>query len=120
MRISDWSSDVCSSDLPRDRFDGELVHRVEFTGLSGHARHSKLSLGPSRRRAEPDYSEPSLPRDAALAIRKIFLKATTTPRASIPNKTQGDVPAKRSLSQPINAPPSSPPSNSASPRFTTR
>src|SRR3546814_3615783 len=33
MRISDWSSDVCSSDLVRRELPGELdVHRVGFTG----------------------------------------------------------------------------------------
>src|SRR3546814_2659035 len=28
MRISDWSSDVCSSDLPAERFAEDLAHRV--------------------------------------------------------------------------------------------
>src|SRR3546814_13593856 len=38
MRISDWSSDVCSSDLP------------VFREIS-NARHTSLMLSPSRRRA---------------------------------------------------------------------
>src|SRR3546814_11778390 len=65
------------------------------------------------------YSEPFLPREAALAIRKIFLKATTTPRASLTNKPQGAFPAKRSSSQPLHDPPSIPPSTSARTPFPT-
>src|SRR3546814_2890131 len=30
MRISDWSSDVCSSDLPEGKYDGEFVIRYIF------------------------------------------------------------------------------------------
>ena len=104
----------------RDRFDGELVHGVEFTGLCGHARHSKTDPAALADGLIPTYSELPLPREAALAIRKMFLKATMIPRASIPNKPQGDVPAKRSISHPINAPPSKPPSNSANTRLPSR
>src|SRR3546814_6924338 len=38
MRISDWSSDVCSSDLLVDRFFGEMVGT--FEGRSGPVRFS--------------------------------------------------------------------------------
>src|SRR3546814_10143974 len=35
MRISDWSSDVCSSDLPRDEFDRiGIAVRVRTIGLT--------------------------------------------------------------------------------------
>src|SRR3546814_17614003 len=35
MRISDWSSDVCSSDLMRDNVYQELTRTVHFTNRSG-------------------------------------------------------------------------------------
>src|SRR3546814_4265855 len=37
MRISDWSSDVCSSDLP-----GIVIGSVAHTGDVGEARHQRL------------------------------------------------------------------------------
>src|SRR3546814_7258903 len=30
MRISDWSSDVCSSDLPVEPLDGQLVFNTDY------------------------------------------------------------------------------------------
>src|SRR3546814_19571733 len=37
MRISDWSSDVCSSDLPARLFDDAIGGRVDrLSGPSGH------------------------------------------------------------------------------------
>src|SRR3546814_20232130 len=69
MRISDWSSDVCSSDLHRhfsyglaryeyDRFSG---FDYEFTAAAGLGRHLvrepghewTVTLGPSFRKARP-------------------------------------------------------------------
>src|SRR3546814_12299309 len=40
MRISDWSSDVCSSDLAEDvdRLDGEWPRRACHAHPAGHAR----------------------------------------------------------------------------------
>src|SRR3546814_4933996 len=43
MRISDWSSDVCSSDLPADALagrdvEGDVVHRMPLTLRRGEAR----------------------------------------------------------------------------------
>src|SRR3546814_8699995 len=43
MRISDWSSDVCSSDLGGDQLDHRLFPRH---------RRARLGAGPSRRRAD--------------------------------------------------------------------
>src|SRR3546814_9522612 len=38
MRISDWSSDVCSSDLPGQRVLERLLERQEFEHAFGDAR----------------------------------------------------------------------------------
>src|SRR3546814_10722715 len=38
MRISDWSSDVCSSDLPGQRVLERLLEREEFEHAFGDAR----------------------------------------------------------------------------------
>src|SRR3546814_6815769 len=35
MRISDWSSDVCSSDLLGRRTEPQLAHRVDYPPLHG-------------------------------------------------------------------------------------
>src|SRR3546814_10120798 len=43
MRISDWSSDVCSSDLPRGG-----RYALERRGDGGVGARSSLSLGPAR------------------------------------------------------------------------
>src|SRR3546814_11966424 len=76
MRISDWSSDVCSSDLPEHRWD--MIERI--------ARRLKLDLAPdeiwllvqiARRDASFSYAEPhtrpAVPKDTldALAHRLI-------------------------------------------------
>src|SRR3546814_10778889 len=38
MRISDWSSDVCSSDLQRDRHHGDAQrHHIGFEKIGRHA-----------------------------------------------------------------------------------
>src|SRR3546814_14430497 len=43
MRISDWSSDVCSSDLPAGEYDRAVEHRLRDVrpplGPHGAARH---------------------------------------------------------------------------------
>src|SRR3546814_3952939 len=36
MRISDWSSDVCSSDLPKGAMEGDGKHYQIYTATSGH------------------------------------------------------------------------------------
>src|SRR3546814_16015596 len=43
MRISDWSSDVCSSDLVGIAFDHHQQHR--FALLVGQAGHSAIDVG---------------------------------------------------------------------------
>src|SRR3546814_4106561 len=40
MRISDWSSDVCSSDLPK-YFSNEKTRRAEESYVRGHRRRSR-------------------------------------------------------------------------------
>src|SRR3546814_1149287 len=48
MRISDWSSDVCSSDLAiRYRFDGTLL-RLVGARAGAPARHAAVALPPGR------------------------------------------------------------------------
>src|SRR3546814_9248835 len=47
MRISDWSSDVCSSDLPRDRRAFLLLH--ERAGLRPERRLARLPVDHERR-----------------------------------------------------------------------
>src|SRR3546814_2985384 len=38
MRISDWSSDVCSSDLPGELFFGPILHHgIRHMPFAGHA-----------------------------------------------------------------------------------
>src|SRR3546814_3294912 len=70
MRISDWSSDVCSSDLgpasgrKRTLWDGSLPFRGEIRRLG--------SLLPSRSREGPDYvplSQPSPLKGRGLNVR---------------------------------------------------
>src|SRR3546814_11788907 len=54
MRISDWSSDVCSSDLHRDRIAGAVVddnHRL------GARQHRELFLGGERTDATIDQRD---------------------------------------------------------------
>src|SRR3546814_7151428 len=62
MRISDWSSDVCSSDLVELRVDAGLVFdlatgeahlRVAATAVGGAVRHG---LGHHHRRWRPHFS----------------------------------------------------------------
>src|SRR3546814_3397585 len=56
MRISDWSSDVCSSDLPAQRFD--LVEQPVI------ARHMLRRFGAQRRmRQKSQQPEPIIDRD---------------------------------------------------------
>src|SRR3546814_1478484 len=55
MRISDWSSDVCSSDLPRGQggFDQRGFLPGAFPRPADHARRAdRGSDGPGRRRAD--------------------------------------------------------------------
>src|SRR3546814_15591615 len=52
MRISDWSSDVCSSDLDPAQYDGDLVHGVIFGSLAGAERFE-----PTRVRETVDVDE---------------------------------------------------------------
>src|SRR3546814_10913640 len=51
MRISDWSSDVCSSDLPEVRFRS-LGSPVGFAGDGSGAKPSRKMIGPNNRYAK--------------------------------------------------------------------
>src|SRR3546814_12520371 len=57
MRISDWSSDVCSSDLDRSFRYG--VHRAPVgRELERHQRPQRRDLGPAHVRVLPQQREP--------------------------------------------------------------
>src|SRR3546814_6711265 len=50
MRISDWSSDVCSSDLPHPftgTLDGELSSDVKIEGMAAATKGSTATNSPS-------------------------------------------------------------------------
>src|SRR3546814_6948483 len=51
MRISDWSSDVCSSDL-MVACNGDLMHSYRDL-LGGHPRGAKVAKGLARKRWSP-------------------------------------------------------------------
>src|SRR3546814_14268655 len=93
MRISDWSSDVCSSDLHRhfsyglaryeyDRFSG---FDYEFTAAAGLGRHLvrepghewTVTLGPSFRQARPA--------DEQNVDRALGARPTNLPRWGLPD-----------------------------------
>src|SRR3546814_7051309 len=90
MRISDWSSDVCSSDLlvtAETRSDGVIVERqqrIELTGgrvapfriigeveIARVEAHARLKVGDARRAHPVIDVEPPLP-VAAVTLRAIF------------------------------------------------
>src|SRR3546814_18190469 len=56
MRISDWSSDVCSSDLPRRRQRGELLRRAALRRCARQVRRlgQPEDLLPAARGDQPD------------------------------------------------------------------
>src|SRR3546814_3356334 len=54
MRISDWSSDVCSSDLHRNRFKSPQPSRNIAFQASAGAQHSKIAQSQSDRDANSD------------------------------------------------------------------
>src|SRR3546814_11131076 len=67
MRISDWSSDVCSSDLDNDVGRNRLRHRSEKDGEVGHAQRRLVAdnLAPDQLVAALDGAPdvPALGRD---------------------------------------------------------
>src|SRR3546814_6489255 len=55
MRISDWSSDVCSSDLPDDRIAGACRERIGVVGIVNAIRHAaSIREGGGRRSVGDD------------------------------------------------------------------
>src|SRR3546814_13039851 len=66
MRISDWSSDVCSSDLPMDRMlEGErekLLHMEEALGKRVIGQdHAVKAVSTAVRRARAGLQDPNRP-----------------------------------------------------------
>src|SRR3546814_16143275 len=59
MRISDWSSDVCSSDLPAFRLPRPDLLHPQATGILDHAEHPETLHHP----------RPWLPEEAAPGLR---------------------------------------------------
>src|SRR3546814_11601013 len=55
MRISDWSSDVCSSDLAAS---GEHLHLIDFGGFKGRGEGFRLHVG--ARASRPFAVQPGL------------------------------------------------------------
>src|SRR3546814_21097672 len=51
MRISDWSSDVCSSDLELDRVERDVAHPADVDVADFHRRHrpQRPDVGEARR-----------------------------------------------------------------------
>src|SRR3546814_11022687 len=47
MRISDWSSDVCSSDLPLVAANRDLLHKIGVTGGDVARRIANAKLDPT-------------------------------------------------------------------------
>src|SRR3546814_3808115 len=80
MRISDWSSDVCSSDLPgrgHDRRHGTMLVRDRIRG--GNRRRPQQNAGsnqqqPLRHVWPPHYKSKTNPRDVHLLIPTYWAK----------------------------------------------
>src|SRR3546814_9218344 len=72
MRISDWSSDVCSSDLVSTRRGSTLSSRISPLAPQPPAKRDKAAGG-DHQPAEPDQRDERLPPDmhlpAALGVR---------------------------------------------------
>src|SRR3546814_16820049 len=77
MRISDWSSDVCSSDLTTPWNAPRIHNRRRVDGRGAKKRHRRPQNGPSRlyggsrRHQRPALSQVTPVRDAALGDERI-------------------------------------------------
>src|SRR3546814_6709513 len=77
MRISDWSSDVCSSDLTTPWNAPRIHNRRRVDGRGAKKRHRRPQTGPSRlyggsrRHQRPALSQVTPVRDAALGDERI-------------------------------------------------
>src|SRR3546814_15576209 len=65
MRISDWSSDVCSSDLTPDHVNPEapwphLEALAEATAAAGRILKERLAIGPAFARAPDIWLDPAI------------------------------------------------------------
>src|SRR3546814_6198023 len=84
MRISDWSSDVCSSDLPASRRGRPLG---QLLGLAGGRRRRGGSRGPAHRRVPATQPRPdglgtarAVRRDPGAAVQRRRLSTPRPPR----------------------------------------
>src|SRR3546814_6781254 len=67
MRISDWSSDVCSSDLPAKRFRG--IMRIIYMGTPDFAVPTLEMLVKAGHEVIAVYSQPPRPAGRGKALR---------------------------------------------------
>src|SRR3546814_6532495 len=88
MRISDWSSDVCSSDLERHfRIDQRcqriiLPERVDFSDI-GDVERRLLEAGHVRQNLHPVEERIDVPMD--MPFRAAIVTVDTIGRAAVPN-----------------------------------
>src|SRR3546814_13808432 len=69
MRISDWSSDVCSSDLLRKRLNE--VAAIDFFGAHGRqAAQAAITEADRRSHQHPDVSGPGAPELTPAALKR--------------------------------------------------
>src|SRR3546814_17612661 len=97
MRISDWSSDVCSSDLTRqelaevalaDEADtgGILLPRGRQAGFGGHAAHVGLGQIAKREHGGRELCLSQLVQEAALVL-ALVARAQQAPNLDVPGET---------------------------------
>src|SRR3546814_11483449 len=110
MRISDWSSDVCSSDLPRDRLIGRPLdvliperfrrrHVGHVEGYVAEPRVRRMGLGLELSGLRADGSEFPV----AISLSPVETSAGTTPIAPPRDATDCSPPAREV--QDLNEPP---------------
>src|SRR3546814_18781463 len=63
MRISDWSSDVCSSDLRQDRPEPHHRHQVALPAPARHRRQARALPGPDSVYGQPQHLNASSRRE---------------------------------------------------------
>src|SRR3546814_17138869 len=81
MRISDWSSDVCSSDLVRDpRHRGEDHLGSDGVGTDAHRRILPAGRRPDRARACGDCPDPAAWSSTAAPGALVFTEAMPSSR----------------------------------------
>src|SRR3546814_722750 len=100
MRISDWSSDVCSSDLEGNADRALLPRRQDHRDLRGHQRNPAPGHRPPRNRAA--LSDASHPQDIEVGQNRLARRARPrSPRKQDRRDRQGppsSIPARSFLS----------------------